>query len=659
MKSTVFYLVPYRKPTALSRTFSIYICVTILFTAVYISINWQFDESKNRPIAKASSNKPDVPDCVPPDLKLFPPEIMAFRKKVDTVRCNRDARPNWVYVENGKYRISREATESQGTVRCSYVPILRGIDDYTVGLGSKTGFIDGDPLKFDFSEVHCTSPTTGENYTNLVSGIAYNASLFARANSTPGARNAMGFDVLMIGYDSVSRLSWMRSLPKTYQYFTKDLKGTVLEGYNIVGDGTTHALFPMLTGLTEEELPESRRGKPGAVSVEGFPFVWKDYKKHGFITQWAEDEPNLGAFHYRLLGFNETPTDHYMRVFYLRKNEVSKMFQRFCLGSVSSHQNQLNWIKEAFLMYRDNPKFIFSFHGEYSHYRHDTKIQNADEELAEFLKNLKKDGHLDTTVLILMADHGARFGILRETFQGKLEERLPFFSFRFPMKFRKLYPEAYRNFLINAKRLTCPFDIHATFMDMLNYNKHSETEKGKLKRGISLFKEIPLQRTCADAGIEPHWCACQKWENITISHSDVTKATSEVLSTINKMTIEKKDECERLRVERVISAIKMSPDNAKVLTYLMASDYDGRVPKYSINETVFSIENGTFYQVTIETHPGLGRFEATVYQMPDGKTFKCSDSSISRINKYGKQPHCVMRAFPHLRPYCYCKKQKN
>ncbi|XP_013399303.1 uncharacterized protein LOC106165596 [Lingula anatina] len=467
----------------------------------------------------------------------------------------------------------------------------------------------------------------------------------------------MGLSVLMIGYDGVSRLTWMRHLPKTYQYFTKNLKGTVLEGYNIVGDGTTQAFLPILTGLTEEELPESRRGWPGAVSVDGFPFVWKDFKKHGYITQWVEDEPNLGTFHYRLLGFNEIPTDHNMRVFYLRKREISNMFQSFCLGSMSNHLNQLNWLKDAFVAYPDKPKFVLGFYNEYSHNVEYRILQNADDGLVEFLKFLEKDGHLDSTVLILMSDHGVRYGKLRETFQGKLEERLPFFSFRFPEKFQKLYPEAYRNFVTNAQRLTTPFDIHATFIDILNY-KHSETETGgKLKRGISLFKEIPLNRTCADAGVEPHWCACQEWEKLTTSDPDVIEAAREVVTTINTMTSEERDKCSGLSLGRVISAIKMSPDKAKVLTFEKSADQDGRMPQFSIEERIFA-EDCVFYQVTIETQPGLGRFEATVYQSTKEKTFNCAYSSISRINMYGEQPHCIMDDFPHLRPYCYCKEQK-
>ena len=49
-------------------------------------------------------------------------------------------------------------------------------------------------------------------------------------------------------------------------------------GYNIVGDGTPAALLPILTGKTETELPEARRGYSGANTVDGFPWIWKKFR---------------------------------------------------------------------------------------------------------------------------------------------------------------------------------------------------------------------------------------------------------------------------------------------------------------------------------------------------------------------------------------------
>lgn len=49
----------------------------------------------------------------------------------------------------------------------------------------------------------------------------------------------------MFGFDSLSRNAWIRKLPKSYEYMTKHLHADVLQGYNIVGDGTPQALIPV------------------------------------------------------------------------------------------------------------------------------------------------------------------------------------------------------------------------------------------------------------------------------------------------------------------------------------------------------------------------------------------------------------------------------
>jgi hypothetical protein len=62
-------------------------------------------------------------------------------------------------------------------------------------------------------------------------------------------------------------------------------------GYNIVGDGTPAALFPILTGQTEKELPESRRGHPDAETVDGFPWIWKQFRGK-IISLYLNKFPN-------------------------------------------------------------------------------------------------------------------------------------------------------------------------------------------------------------------------------------------------------------------------------------------------------------------------------------------------------------------------------
>lgn len=66
-------------------------------------------------------------------------------------------------------------------------------------------------------------------------------------------------NVLMFGFDSLSRNTFIRKLPKSYRYLKTNLNSLILEGYNIVGDGTPQALIPILTGKIELELPDTRK----------------------------------------------------------------------------------------------------------------------------------------------------------------------------------------------------------------------------------------------------------------------------------------------------------------------------------------------------------------------------------------------------------------
>ena len=55
-------------------------------------------------------------------------------------------------------------------------------------------------------------------------------------------------NVVMFALDSMSHLAYQRKMPKTYQYIKNKLGAVILNSYNIVGDATTAAIIPMLTG---------------------------------------------------------------------------------------------------------------------------------------------------------------------------------------------------------------------------------------------------------------------------------------------------------------------------------------------------------------------------------------------------------------------------
>lgn len=55
-------------------------------------------------------------------------------------------------------------------------------------------------------------------------------------------RTHLGYNVLMFGFDSVSRMTFMRFLPKSYSYLIKELGSVVMKGKtkrgNVQGDSS-------------------------------------------------------------------------------------------------------------------------------------------------------------------------------------------------------------------------------------------------------------------------------------------------------------------------------------------------------------------------------------------------------------------------------------
>jgi len=80
-----------------------------------------------------------------------------------------------------------------------------------------------------------------------MAGIRFDEDVINRAGWDQVPKDGLGLNVLMIGMDSMSHMMVQRILPKVY-FKLKSMGARVLNGYNIVGDGTPQALIPILTG---------------------------------------------------------------------------------------------------------------------------------------------------------------------------------------------------------------------------------------------------------------------------------------------------------------------------------------------------------------------------------------------------------------------------
>lgn len=366
---------------------------------------------------------------------------------------------------------------------------------------------------------------------------------------------------------------------------------------------------------------------------------------------FSEDSPNLASFNFRLSGFQDPPTDHYARPFWL---EAIKLIQGgFCINSRATHDVSLKYLLSFFRGYKDMPKFAFSSHADISHSNVNT-VGYADDDLKAFLETMEKESFLDNTLLIIFSDHGPRFSNFRKTIQGKLEERFPFMSMTMPKWFRDRYPDLFNNLVHNSRVLTSPFDVYATLRHVLSYPEYPSG----IVIGQSLFNRIDEKnRTCASAGVEDHWCPCLDLEEVSSDEPVVNELADFVVRHMNGLTSQSDDVtklCQRLVLKEVKRAFREMPKEAMQRlrgTKNAAGDTCDACEAVLGEKSVNTLERDTLYQLQFIALPNEGFYEASA-RVKKGVPSIVGD--ISRIDAYKDQPYCIMDSYPLLRKYCYC-----
>lgn len=356
----------------------------------------------------------------------------------------------------------------------------------------------------------------------------------------------------------------------------------------------------------------------------------------------------MSTFNYMKSGFKSSPTDYFYSIF-SKESEASIGNSRLlnanlCVGSQLIFKTILEYTLQFTTVLKEYFHFAFVWTSSLTHdFLNLPRL--GDPILLRFIKKLNKKGSLNSTILVLTSDHGLRWGNFRETYHGQMEERLPFLFFILPGKFKENYRVAYRNLVYNQHRLTTPYDLHETLKDLLDTRGISnEILKGKLnsgisnkvyfnssQRGISLFGRVPVNRTCAQAGIPAHYCTCHNKLIQTSPKSSIVLGLSRrLVSHINKILLKPvTSKCYPLKVDKVLGA-----------------QYEQTISSLKGNWTQRD------YTISVMTVPGLAIFEATMrYNKALGKTDIVGD--VSRLNVYANQSSCVDEA--RLKLYCYCR----
>ncbi|CDS37741.1 Protein of unknown function (DUF229) [Echinococcus multilocularis] len=656
------------------------------------------------------SPEPTEEECVIPPLELWPADLnqstdqsqnwldcatnglrFTIEKPRGTVEID-SILPKHAWLEHGMLRISPENDQC----KCDALPIFR-LDEYRS--------VYGDPLVDVKSGQFLPHPQVMLLCQPRFNFSAWNADLLLIQrrfylcgsspviNSTHGA-NSTAVNILLLGIDSLSRLAWLRYMPKTVRKLTSltQSRGAIFQKYHIVGDGTTSNLLALLVGLFEQELPESRRfasrllnrlGGLMETQISGdkeykgtnttpldeFPWIWKDFKaKAGYATHFIEDTPNWGTFQYRLQGFGnlEPPVDSYGRpcMVAAAQDEVRYGKEPGCTASTPTHMVLLESLREFFYVNSHRPRFSLTFLSEMIH-EEAPKAQLLDADVAKLLEQIDMEdergwGPFYNTLVVLFSDHGPRMGKARLSLQGKLEERLPMLAIILPRKFARDWPEAISTLQFNANRLCSPFDVHATLRHILTHSTNQSV------RGHSLFAPLPWQRTCSCAGVARHWCTCAHWVTLKPNAGGewaegVARAAETTLETINAATrvlfaqegLRLVNVCKRLELDKIIAA-EVSRVPHEVASFRGTADLDGQIPLFDMPDAHSTTST---LRLHLRVKPKQAHFEVLLYRDASSGTFRPpSLENVRRLDNFENHAKCLEpQKWSQARKLCICR----
>ncbi len=267
----------------------------------------------------------------------------------------------------------------------------------------------------------------------------------------------------------------------------------------------------------------------------------------------------------------------------------------------------------------------------------------ADKSTLKTLQHFRETGVLNRSLVILTSDHGWRAGSIMLNAQARLENRLSFAFLMLPQWFKDKYPLAYANMQENQYRLTTPYDIHSTLEDILNHSDYLSDEliknrNSSMDKGTSLFLPISKERTCAMAGIDEEWCACDSYEPFAVNSPMAVQLANYAVKTLNSWLLPFPS-CRLFSVFQVISA-------------------EANISSSHINSPIKTREKQQFRIIFSTKSESIGElFEVTIFTDSDywqsGGSEKISMSTeVFRLDKAGKADCIDVYA---LKTICVCK----
>eukprot|EP01001_Neometanema_parovale_P010511 NODE_674_length_2192_cov_96.617206_g644_i0.p1 GENE.NODE_674_length_2192_cov_96.617206_g644_i0~~NODE_674_length_2192_cov_96.617206_g644_i0.p1 ORF type:complete len:669 (+),score=94.20 NODE_674_length_2192_cov_96.617206_g644_i0:80-2086(+) len=353
-------------------------------------------------------------------------------------------------------------------------------------------------------------------------------------------RASNGLNVLLFMFDSLSRLQFLRRMPKTVGLLERIQQHGPAQSfqffrYTVVG-GSTFDNAPLFMG-GDFDHPSFSFSEMNYSDPRYDRYWWVDFKKlHGFATLFQSDicEEDLASW-LNGAGFH---LDHHFVAWSCHPeydahghwtNFVGPYsLRRRCIDGKMVHAYNLDFLKQAW------ENYAVAGVGRAAHVSFDENheglgevLNSMDDDFASFLEWMWQAGHLENTVVILTADHGVHMGPYFLTKAGRLEHKLPLLIMTMPRAFLAQHPELQPILKHNEQLPLTAWDLHATLRHLATYPEKPHAGEPGFPRGPpwqhSLLTKLPLHRTCEDMRIPRCRCVCgDQW--MEYQPSEVCKA---------------------------------------------------------------------------------------------------------------------------------------
>ena len=376
------------------------------------------------------------------------------------------------------------------------------------------------------------------NYDKDINGaidinLRFNSTL-SKERKKKENKNSLYKNILILFTDGLSRVQFIRKLPKTSQFLSKFMK---YKGNSFRYNGKKNVFHgfeflkyhSMLLTTMGNEIPMIYGRK---FDEDEAYDINKYFQENGYITGIANEQcgkdsvpaewckkngkiiPRKGSYHDH--EFYGLACDPFHGIGWKADRGMSSPYRR-CLYGKMIIEHEIEYAKQFFEKYKNNQKYFRLIILD-SHDNGTGQLINFDDEiLFNFLDYIFKNNYLNNGALLFLSDHGNTTNRIFYIFNDYMLERfLPYLYIILQDDNNKTYDKQYEYIIRNQQTFIYPYDIYNTLSNIIYGEKYhliknkSETlDTPKSKRGKSLLGYINPTRDCAKLNDFGQNCYCK------------------------------------------------------------------------------------------------------------------------------------------------------